>query len=393
MFPRICKAPKTNSFFLFGARGTGKTTWVQSVFSNEQTLYVNLLLPRVEQQLSLRPDDLIGMVESKSPEWVIIDEVQKIPKILDVVHHLIESRKTKFVLTGSSARKLKGAGVNLLAGRAFLREMFPLTFQEIGKDVFDLSNALHFGTLPKIFGFDSQQDKCEFLESYAHLFLREEIAAEQVVRKIDPFRKFLEVAAQANARIVSHASIARACGVDPKTVQTYFQILEDTHLGFILEPWIGSVRERVMRHPKFYFFDLGVTRALARQLETRLNPSTSLYGDLFEQWMVLEVIRWARYSQRNIQIFYYQPHGGKEIDLVVSRPDCLPLLIEIKSTEQVEERHIAALLSSGAHFEDATKLCVSRDPLAKVIAGVRCVPWQEFLEGLYSVPEDVLKPR
>lgn len=384
MFRRFCKHSKTNSFFLIGARGTGKSTWVRSLFKNESVLIVDLLLPRVEQQLALRPDDLFGMVKSAKAEWVVIDEVQKVPKILNVVHYLIEHEKTKFILTGSSARKLKVEGVNLLAGRAFFREMFPLTFFEIGPEIFDLNDALHFGTLPKIYAYDNSDDKQEFLESYAHLFLREEVAAEQLVRKINPFRKFLEVAAQANAKIINHSNIAKSCGVDVKTVQNYFHILEDTHLGFVLEPWIPSVRERVMRHPKFYFFDLGVCRALARQLDTRLNPRTSLYGELFEQWVVLEVNRWARYSSRNIQLFYYQPHGGKEIDLVISRPGEPPLLVEIKSTDLVEEKHVEALLSSGSHFENSTKQCVSNDPSAKTISGVECVHWRDFLESLYS---------
>ena len=384
MFRRICKPPKSNSFFLFGARGTGKTTWVRSLFTSEKILFIDLLLPRVQQQLALRPDDLIGMVESAKPEWVIIDEVQKVPKILDVVHYLIEKEKIKFILTGSIARKIKKDGSNLLAGRAFFREMFPLTFAEIGVEQFNLSDALHFGTLPQIYSFENREEKQEYLESYAHLFLREEIAAEQIIRKIDPFRKFLEVAAQANSKIINHSNIAKACRVDSKTVQNYFQILEDTHLGFILEPWIPSVRERVMRHPKFYFFDLGVCRALARQLESRLTPSTSLYGDLFEQWIVLEVIRWARYSSRNTQLFYYLPHGGKEIDLVISRPGKKIILLEIKSTEFVEERHIEALNSSGSHFENVIKKCISNDPTAKILNGVECVHWKDFLHDLYG---------
>jgi predicted AAA+ superfamily ATPase len=385
MFQRLCKHPPCNSFFLFGARGTGKSTWVRGLFDEKETLLVDLLLPRTEQQLALRPDDLIGMVKTAKPSWVIIDEVQKVPKILDVVHHLIENEKTKFVLTGSSARKLKRDGSNLLAGRAFFREMFPLTFREIGSAVFNLDDVLHFGTLPQIYAFDSQADKQEYLESYAHLFLREEIAAEQLVRKIDPFRKFLEVAAQANAKIVNHSNIAKSCGVDVKTVQTYFQILEDTHLGFVLEPWIPSVRERVMRHPKFYFFDLGVCRALARQLDSRLTRSTSLYGELFEQWVVLEVFRWAHYFSRNTQLFYYQPHGGKEIDLVISRSGELPMLVEIKSTDFVEEKHVDSLLTSGSHFEGSPRLCVSNDPVAKEVRGVRCVHWKNFLEGLHEM--------
>jgi predicted AAA+ superfamily ATPase len=150
--------------------------------------------------------------------------------------------------------------------------MFPLTFPEIGADIFKLDEALHFGTLPKIYAYDNPNNKQELLESYAHLFLREVIAAEQLVRKIDPFRKFLEVSAQANAKIINHFNIARSCGVDVKTVQNYFQILEDTHLGFILEPLIPSIRERVMRHPKFYFFDRGVCMLAERRKHLSVRP-------------------------------------------------------------------------------------------------------------------------
>jgi predicted AAA+ superfamily ATPase len=384
MFSRQCNHSVTNSYFLFGARGTGKSTWVRNALKERQVLLVDLLLPRMERQLSTRPDDLIDMVKSANVEWVILDEVQKVPKLLDVVHHLIENSTVKFVLTGSSARKLKKDGSNLLAGRAFLREMFPLTYREIGSDAFRLNDALHFGTLPKIYSYDSPIEKQEYLESYAHLFLREEIAAEQLVRKIDPFRRFLEVAAQTNAKIVNHSNIARACGIDVKTVQGYFQILEDTHIGFVLEPWIPSLRHRVMRHPKFYLFDLGVCRALSRQLESRLTPGTSLYGELFEQWLVLEVHRWCRYLSRNTQLFYYQPHGGKELDLVLSRPNTKPMLIEIKSTDEVEERHLDGLRSLAPHFEESVSFCVSNDPVARTVNDIRCVHWKDFLDGLYE---------
>jgi predicted AAA+ superfamily ATPase len=181
-------------------------------------------------------------------------------------------------MTGSSARKLKRGGANLLAGRAFVYHLFPFSFVEVG-EMFDLEKALNWGMLPQIFATRTNDDRVRFLQAYAYTYLKEEIAAEQIVRKLGPFRRFLEVAAQCNGKIINYAKIASDVGVDDKTVKEYFLTLEDTLIGFFLEPFQHSFRKRLSHKPKFYFFDLGVTKALARTLTVELRPSTSAYGE------------------------------------------------------------------------------------------------------------------
>ncbi len=201
---------------------------------------------------------------------MLLDEIQKVPKLLDEVHRLIEEKTDKiFILTGSSARKLKHGGANLLAGRAFVYHLFTLSCFEL-KEKFDLEKALHWGTLPKIFSLDGDSEKSEFLRSYADTYLKEEIWNEQVVRKLQPFRRFLEVAAQCNGKIINYANIARDVGVDDKTIKEYFCILEDTMIGFFLEPFRNSFRKRLVEKPKFYFFDTGIVRSLSRRLSVPL---------------------------------------------------------------------------------------------------------------------------
>ena len=229
-------------------------------------------------------------------KYVIIDEVQKLPVLLDVVHLLIENKKSEkiFILTGSSARKLKTDGVNLLAGRAFVCHLYPFSFLEVGGG-FNLDHALCWGMLPKIFSLADSEDKEKFLQTYAQIYLKEEIWGEQLIRKLDPFRRFLEVAAQSNGKIVNYLNVSRDVGVDDKSVKNYFSILEDTLLGFMLEPFHHSFRKRLKLSPKFYFIDVGIARALARMLTLQPVESTSYYGELFEQFIVVECIKLASY--------------------------------------------------------------------------------------------------
>src|SRR5690606_7834379 len=225
---------------------------------------------------------------------VVIDEVQKIPKLLDVVHRKIDEskragRSLRFILTGSSARKLRRGAANLLAGRADVYALFPLTAEELGES-FSLEDALAFGTLPSLLDRDTTASKNRYLEAYARTYLKEEIWNEHLVRKLDPFAQLLEIAAQMNGRVLNFASIGRDAGVDTKTVQSYFQILEDTLLGFFLPPYHASERKRETTNPKFYFFDTGVKRALERMLTVPVLPRTYAYGEAFEHWVILEIM-------------------------------------------------------------------------------------------------------
>ena len=369
-----------HSFMLFGARGTGKSTLLENLFSLDQNLYINLLDAVEEDTLARNPNQLIALVEAlpKDIRYVIIDEIQKIPKLLDVVHLLIESKKSNkiFILTGSSARKLKIAGVNLLAGRAFIYHLYPLSFLEIGP-AFQLEPALRFGMLPYIFSLNTEYEKIKYLQAYTLTYLKEEVWSEQLVRKIDPFRRFLEVAAQCNGKIINYNKIARDVGADDKTVKNYFTILEDTLLGFMLEPFHHSFRKRLHTSSKFYFFDVGAARAIAQQLTFIPVPQTSYYGDLFEQFVIIECIKLANYCRYEYRFSYLMTGAGVEIDLVVERPGQNILFIEIKSSTAIQDSDLNTLCKIAIDFGDVEAVCFSREKQKKKINNIMIFPWQE----------------
>ncbi len=379
---RLLVLSKEYSLFLFGARGVGKSTLVESTYkiNTTETTYINLLDTTIEDRFARNPMELVAIVEAMSlqEKYVIIDEIQKVPKLLDVVHLLIETKKCHkyFILTGSSARKLKLAGVNLLAGRAFVYHLYPFSYLELGKQ-FDLQSALLYGLLPGVFNFKKKQDKQQFLQAYTLTYLKEEIWAEQLIKNLDPFRRFLEVAAQSNAKIINYSNIARDVGVDDKTVKNYFSVLEDTLLAFIIEPYRHSFRKRLMSAPKFYFFDVGVTRALARMLGVTPKSGTSYYGDLFESFIVTECIKLAAYFQPEYKFSYLMTGAGVEIDLVVERPGKPLLLIEIKSTAEVRHDDLRAIEMISKEIGPCESICFSNDSHKKKIGNVMIYPWQK----------------
>ena len=379
MFHRIINLPETHSFFLFGPRGTGKSTLIKAKLDEAKTFYVDLLLYQTETQYARDPDLLYRQVKALSPtvSTVVIDEIQKIPKLLDIVHKLIEETDKRFILTGSSARKLKTGSANLLAGRAFERSLHPLTVEELGK-TFDLSEVLQWGSLPGIFKHETNEDRADFLLSYANTYLKEEVVGEQFIRNLAPFRKYLEVAAQHNGQIINFSNIAKDVGVDPKTVQSYFSILEDTLIGFLLEPYLKSTRKRVHRSPKFYFFDIGVCRSLANLLSVPPHPSTAYYGDLFEHFLILEFIRREAYQRKGYRFFYLSDETSA-VDLIIERPGKSLVLVEIKSTSEIRKRHLAPLMSMKKSFPEAELFCLSQDLNVQDFDGILACPWQTGL--------------
>lgn len=383
IFERLIQFPKENSCFLFGARGTGKTHLLKARFKDSRVLYIDLLDPEQNETYAFRPRALSEQLAEAGSgiEWVIIDEIQKLPKLLDVVHQHIESARLKFVMTGSSARKLKHGAANLLAGRAFVLNLFPLTAREIGES-FSLDEALAWGTLPKIYSLRNIEDKRDFLRAYAHTYLKEEITEEQVVRRLDPFRRFLFVAAQMSGQIVNFSKIAREIGSTTPTVQTYFQILEDTLVGFLLEPFHESIRKRQRGNPKFYFFDTGVQRALHQTLTTELKSHTYAYGLAFEHFVVNEIRRRLVYAKKEFTLSYLCTKDGVEIDLIVECPGRRRALIEIKSGERVSEDDVHGLERIGKDIPRTESFCFSRDPTVRKIDSVRCFPWQRGLEEI-----------
>lgn len=360
MLSRLLKLPKEHSFFLFGARGTGKSTLLREKFS-DHSLWIDLLDPEEEALFSRNPSELRAQVLALPDpiNYVVIDEIQKIPKLLDVVHQLIEQTNKHFIMTGSSARQLKQGGANLLAGRAFVYHLYPFAFLEL-KKAFDLDQALRWGLLPKVVALRHDRQRGEFLKAYAYTYLKEEIWSEQFIRKLDPFRYFLEVAAQANGKIINYANIARDVGVDDKTVKDYFSILEDTLLGFFLPSFHHSFRKRLQVKPKFYFFDTGVVRALTRQLSIPLTPQTSAYGEVFEHFIILECIKLASYHRSEFRFSYLRTKDEVEVDLVVERPGQPLLLIEIKSNPAVQSTDLRRFVRLSSDFPEAELVCFAK---------------------------------
>lgn len=384
---RLLKLSTSHSLLLFGARGVGKSSLLEALFHFENNLYINLLDPLEEARFTRNPNELIELVDGMPSEsnYVIIDEVQKLPKLLDVVHLLIENKKSEkvFILTGSSARKLKADGVNLLAGRAFVYHLYPFSFLELHNE-FNLENALTWGMLPKIFSLSNTDDKEKFLQTYAQIYLKEEVWGEQLIRKLDPFRRFLEVAAQSNGKIVNYSHIARDVGVDDKSVKNYFSILEDTLLGYRLEPFHHSFRKRLKLAPKFYFIDVGIARALARILTLKPVKSTSYYGDLFEQFIVVECVKLASYFKAEYRFSYLMTEAGVEIDLVVERPGEKLLFIEIKSNDFLRKEDLASMEKIITDFGDCEAVCFSCEPRRKKIGKIMVYPWEEAIKHYFS---------
>lgn len=387
MVNRIVNISKTNSFFLFGARGSGKSTLLHAMFqeSNRQFIYIDLLNLKVEDRYRLDPDLLQReLKQSKAVKWVIIDEIQKLPRLLDVVHDLIESTKIKFALSGSSARKLRRGGANLLAGRAFVYHLYPFTAVELANK-FQLSTALEWGLLPKIYSYASDNDRLEYLLAYALTYLREEIQLEQIVRKLDPFRLFLQIAAQSHGKVVNYSKIAKQCGVDTTTVQNYYSILEDTLLGFILPAWHNSIRKRQIQAPKFYFIDAGIERALSGQLGVAIRPQTSSFGEAFESFVVLEIKKLCGYLNKTWSLSYLLTKDDSEIDLIIERPGKKLLCVEIKSTMALIKGDISAFVKLSADIKNSHSYCLSLDPKFQTIEHVECMHWQQGLKEIFEL--------
>ncbi len=385
-FPRQLQLPPRRSFFLFGPRNTGKSTYIKANFVNDHSIYIDLLKAESYARFTRNPDELYDIV-IKLPEnisHVIIDEVQKIPALLDVVHRLMGETEKFFILSGSSARKLKRGGANLLAGRAFVYDMYPLTHIELG-DVFDLDAALQWGTLPEIFKCVDDGERKEFLFAYAHTYLKEEIWEEHAINDLAPFRRFLEVAAQSNGKLINFSKIARDVGVSDTTIKTYYAILEDTLIGFFLDPYIGSFRKRLSKQPKFYLFDTGVNRALAFHTDVKLVPHSTGYGSAFEHFIILECIRLASYHRLQYRFSYLRTRDDVEIDLIVERPGKPLLCVEIKSAKQLTREKISTFIGISKDIPNSESICICNDEFPKVIEHVTVLPWKTALKQYFKI--------
>ncbi|MBY0377103.1 MAG: AAA family ATPase [Gammaproteobacteria bacterium] len=379
-FNRILQLPTDYSAILLGPRGVGKSTLLKKQFAAGAGIWINLLLAAEEERYLRNPDSLLAEVAALPADlpYVVIDEIQKVPKLLDIVHQLIESTNKVFILSGSSARKLKKGASNLLAGRAFIFNLAAFTFEEL-QDSFDLQTALTWGMLPSIYQFRTDLQRTQYLKTYAHTYLKEEVWAEQFIRQLSPFRYFLEVVAQCNGKIINFSKIARDVGIDYKTVENYYSILEDTLLGFFLPAYDGSLRKQISKASKFYLFDTGVSRALARMLSVPVRERTAYYGELFEQFIICEIKKYINYYHDEYRLTYLCTKNDTEIDLIVQRPAQETLLIEIKSSSDVQPDQLKALTNLKDEIPNSIALCISNDKNKKRYGEIKVWPWREAI--------------
>lgn len=361
------------SFFLFGPRATGKSSLV-NVQLGERALVFDLLRSDIYLRLSANPDELETLIPHSMPfDCVVIDEIQKIPLLLDEVHRLIEKRKIRFLLTGSSARKLKRGSANLLAGRAWTAELFPLTCKEIHD--FQLERFLRFGGLPAVYLSNEPKEE---LKAYAKNYLYEEIQAEGLVRKLPAFSRFLLVAAHSNGLLLNFAKIGSDCSVPPSTVVEYFQILQDTLLGCMLEPWTKSKKRKAISTAKFYFFDTGVTHALS--LTENLDRNSDLYGRSFEQWIGMELRAYLSYLRKDFPLGFWRSANRQEVDFTLGDR----IAIEVKASKKVSQRDTTGLQALKQERVFKRYIIVSQDPISAKQDGVERTHWKVFMEQLWG---------
>jgi predicted AAA+ superfamily ATPase len=362
---------KKKSFFLFGPRATGKTTLIEQQLDNARVY--DLLDAEIFHKLLQRPK-LIEEECSDAQQLVVIDEVQKFPQLLDEVHRLIHKHDMRFLLTGSSARKLKHGGANLLAGRAWEANLFPLTYREIPD--FNLLRYLNDGGLPHVY---PSSDSIEELESYVSTYLREEIQAEALTRNIAAFARFLDVIALANGQEINYENLASDCAVSTSTLKNYVQILEDTLLGMKLPGYTKTKKRKAISRAKHYLFDLGVTNILCKRPEIKLG--SELFGNAFEHFIILEVRAFNKYFRRRQTLSYWRSTSKQEVDLIVGDD----IAIEIKASTLVQDRHLRGIRCLKEENIFKRYIVVSNDTtIRKTQDGVEILPWEEFLKDLWN---------
>lgn len=375
MYRRIFDIEKQldEAMFLFGARQVGKSTLLKERFPD--AIFYDLLKSDIRRRLKRNPEILREALSGK-PEGtlVIVDEIQKVPDLLDEVHSLMVENKLRFILSGSSARKLKRSGANTLGGRAQNLTLFPLVWPEVTD--FEIDRAVQNGMIPRHYTVDDATDR---LESYVDIYLREEIQEEALVQDIDTFTRFLEVAAISDGEMINYSNIASDCGVAAKTVKAYFQILYDTLVGYEIPAYTKTVKRRVVQSPKFYYFDVGIANYLMGRHS--LKRGTDDYGHAFEHLVVQEILAYRGYSRRRESISYWHTYTRQEVDLVIGDAK---VAIEIKSCEEVKTRHKAGLKAFKEEHPDCRLILVSLDPITRVSGDKELIYVKDFFEMLWD---------
>lgn len=363
------------TFFLFGARGTGKSTLLGSLFPSG--MFVDLLDPETFRSLSARPELLRERVEAVERKSVIvIDEIQKVPQLLPLIHGLIERKLGhRFVLTGSSSRKLKRSGVDLLAGRAVLRTLHPFMAGELG-DQFDLKRALRLGMLPVV--LDSVEPE-ETLRAYAALYVREEVQTEGLVRNIGNFARFLEAISFSHAAVLNLSNVARECEVERKVVQNYVSILEDLLLGFRIDVFVRRKGRELAAHSKFYYCDAGVYRSL--RPTGALERPEEIEGAALEGLVAQHLRAWIAYSSQEHSLSYWRTRSGVEVDFVVYGPSEIRA-VEVKNTTRVRPEDLRSLKGFGEEYPQAHLYLLYRGKHRIKTGNILCLPCEDFLLNL-----------
>lgn len=370
----MIQPPKTSSYFLFGPRGTGKTSWIKSTYKD--CVYIDLLDDEVYRSLLAQPTQLlewIPRVKRHSP--IVLDEVQKIPSLLDEVHRLIEKEKLRFILTGSSARKLRRGGANLLAGRALTIEMFPLTQLELGPD-FDFSKSIHYGHLP--LALTSDQPK-SFLNAYINTYLKEEIQAEGLTRNLPNFARFLQVASFSQGSPLVISNIAQEIGIERKVVEDYFSILRDLLLSIELPVFSKRKKRDLITKRKFFYFDVGVFRTLRPR--GPLDSIEEINGPALETLILQEMRAYNSYLQFDYEISYWHTRKHQEVDLIMYGPRGF-FALEVKATKRLRPVYFEALKEFSQDYPEAHLYMIYLGSELRVIEGVTVVPVREFMAGL-----------
>lgn len=361
------------SFFLWGARQTGKSTLLKKLFP--RSLWFDLLQTDVFERFQRNPAQLREVIMATQPsEPVVIDEIQKIPTLLDEIHWLIENTHTRFVLSGSSPRKIIRSQANLLGGRALRYELFPLVSSEIPD--FDLLRALNHGLLPRHYLSDNPK---KLISSYIGNYLRDEIIAEARIRNVSTFSRFLEVAAFSNGEMVNYTNIASECGVSAPTVKEYFQILEDTLTGRFLPSFQKRPKRRVILAPKFYYFDVGLVNYLLKR--GRIELGSEIFGNAFEHFIYQEMVAHSHYSGIQYPLYYWRTASQIEIDFVLGDHE---VAIEVKSTANANPRHAKGLKSFAEDYTIKKQILITNDLYPRQMGSVLVLPWKVFLEKLWG---------
>lgn len=370
---RFFQAPR-QSFFLFGPRGTGKSTWLKHHYPGAEL--IDLLAPEVFRTFSAKPERLREITGGSKSRTIIIDEVQKIPELLDVVHELIEEGAERhFIMTGSSARKLKRTGVDLLAGRALVKSMHPFMAAELG-ETFSLATSLQTGLVPLI---TSSPDPQETLASYVALYLREEVQMEGIVRNIGAFNRFLEAVSFSHGSTLNISEVARECQVKRKTVDNYLAVLNDLLLSFQLPVFSRRAKRHLISHPKFYYFDSGVFRSV--RPTGPLDSPHEIDGAGLEGLVAQHLRAWIAYGNKNCNLSYWRTKSGVEVDFILYGQDTF-LAVEVKNSAKINRKMLNGLRAFKEDYPEAQAFLLYRGNERRLINNIMCLPCEQFLRDL-----------